>query len=425
MIFNLKKSLDVHQITGADYCLKHNYVIIGDGMGVGKTAQFLAVATTIKSAKSLIVCGKKLRRNWEREVKRFTFLRPLIVNKAEDIKKADKFDIFIISYSMLAKTKDFWPLCDLVGADEAHALKNPNTARTKQFDELLYDTAPSYCLLLTGTPIENKVPEFYNLLVLMGYNPVNTNGARVLDVHPTLNKFSTHFCYKNTFTINGRRIVKFKGFRKERKQDLKDLLKGKYYRRTKIDLGVEIREKDVFINYSQDPILQNEWDLFSQNRSKDSVAKTRSALEKSLFTVEYAEGVLEEDGGPILIFTDHLDSCAAIVAGLTARKYKVREITGKTSDDAQAEAEELFNGGKLHFLVITRAAREGLNFQAACHLIMNDYPWVPGWAEQVKKRIHRKGQTRDCLVHNIFGSYQDAHIKKINEEKQKIIEELL
>lgn len=428
MVYSLKIPLDNHQLVGADYCLKNKYVCVGDAPGIGKTAQALAVATTVKDSKTLAVVPAGLRKNWEHETKKFTYLRPLIIKSEKDIKKAKDYNVLIISYQFLSKkkAKNLFMMSDLVIADEAHALKNIKAARTKNFDNYLFDAAPSFCLLLTGTPIENRVPEFYNMLVMLGYNPNPGAPDSVLDHYPSQYKFNKHFCKSRSFEVNGRRVTKWFGLQKGRKRDLKKLLSGKYYRRTQTDTALpELRDKEVYIDYKKDPILENEWELFVENSSMTSTMKAQSALNKAPFTVDYVHELHEQGEGPVVVYTDHLDSFEALVAGFKKKKLKVDGIRGGMGIDLKDEIVQKFQAKKLDVLVITSAAREGLNLFAAAHLVFNDIPWIPGWIKQIKKRIHRMGQTRDCLVHYIYGSYQDAHIKKNVEEKQRVLEEIL
>lgn len=425
MRFSLKLELDKLQLLGVDYCLKHKYVLIGDDMGLGKTAQALAIATS-SELKSLAVVPAGLRTNWEREVKKFTFLRPKILKTEKDFKDIDfdSYDFFIISYGSLKYADKLFNMCDKIFCDEAHALKNPNAIRTKLLDDLLYKHAPTYFLALTGTPIENKVSEFFNLLVLLGYCPTNINGVRVLDTYPSLHAFNKHFCKSHRMQINGRTIIKWFGFQAGKKRSLGALLREKYYRRTVTGEGIpSLREKDVFVSYKNDHKLLEAWKEFNRDADNDSTAKAQAALKTVPFTIEYVKGLIEEVGGPIVVFTDHIESFDALMIGF--KGLKVEGIKGGMSFNKRDSTELKFQSGKLDVMVITRAAREGHNFFAACHLVKNDHPWVPGWSRQITKRIHRKGQTRPCLIHNIYGSKSSMYVKKSVDEKLKVLEDIL
>lgn len=423
MRINLKLELDSDQLKGVDYIFKNKYVLVGDAPGKGKTAQALAVASAVKG-KGLAVVPAGLRKNWYHEVKKFTYLRPLIVKSDADFRKLKDYDFYIISYNYVAKCEDLFNLCDIVICDEVHALKNYKTKRAKAFEDFLYKYKPTYYLPMTGTPIENRVTELYNQLVLLSYCPDQRNGVNVLDYYPTQYRFNSHFCKARKFKVNGRQITNWYGFHKSKKKDLRTVLKGKYYRRTALDLGVELREKDVYIDFKHDKRLQKDWDSFVKNSEMSSTAKADSAYRKTPFTVEYARNLFDEVGGPIVIFTDHLKSYENLMKEL-GKDFRVSGIVGGMNIEEKDKNNIDFQEGKLDFLVITRAAREGLNLFAASHLIFNDYPWVPGWIDQIIKRIYRKGQTKACLIHNIFGSYQDAKIRKNLEEKIKVLEEIL
>lgn len=424
MILNLKLELDRQQLQGVDYIIKHKYVLVGDAPGVGKTPQALAIATTTKG-KSLVVVPAGLRKNWEHEVKKFTYLKPKIIKSKKDLVNFKKYDVFIISYHFLKHSEDLFNVCDTVICDEAHAIKNFKTQKAKALDEFLWKYKPTYFVPMTGTPVENRVPELYNLLVLLSYNINGTNGERVLDTYATQYEFNKEFCKKKMIKVNGRQITQWYGFQKQKKGRLRKLLRGKYFRRKEvIGLNVSYRTKDVYVDFKKDPTLQKEWEQFVKHSEMTPTAKADSAYNKADFTVDYAKRLHEEIDGPMVIFTDHLKSYEYLTTTLS-KHFKVAGIVGGMDIDQKDKNNQDFQNGKLEILVITRAGREGLNLYKAQHLIFNDYPWVPGHIDQIIKRIYRKGQTKHCVIHNIFGSYQDARIRKTLDEKIKVLEEIL
>src|SRR6185312_3107294 len=58
--------------------------------------------------------------------------------------------------------------------DEAHYVKNPAAKRSRRVKELLAKT--TYAILLTGTPLENKVDEFRNLVSYLRPDLVTDDG---------------------------------------------------------------------------------------------------------------------------------------------------------------------------------------------------------------------------------------------------------
>src|SRR3954453_23030193 len=67
-------------------------------------------------------------------------------------------------------------------------------------------------------------------------------------------------------------------------------------------------------------------------------------------------------------------------------------------------SEQQFRDGDIQVLVATEAAGEGINLQC-CHILFNyDIPWNPNRLEQRMGRIHRYGQTKDCLIFNFVAT---------------------
>src|SRR5438309_2046683 len=77
-------------------------------------------------------------------------------------------------------------------------------------------------------------------------------------------------------------------------------------------------------------------------------------------------------------------------------------------------------------LVATEAAGEGINLQF-CWLMVNfDIPWNPVRLEQRMGRIHRYGQTHDCLIFNFvaMNTFEGRVLNKLLERLRVIREEL-
>ena len=93
-------------------------------------------------------------------------------------------------------------------------------------------------------------------------------------------------------------------------------------------------------------------------------------------------------------------------------------------DDAgtRLHAEQQFREGAIQVLVATEAAGEGINLQC-CHILFNyDIPWNPNRLEQRMGRIHRYGQTKDCLIFNFVATNTiEGHVlQRLLEKLQEI-----
>jgi len=120
------------------------------------------------------------------------------------------------------------------------------------------------------------------------------------------------------------------------------------------------------------------------------------------------QGIFTDPNLRLLIFTEYKDTLDYLVRKLREWKLTVGQIHGSMKPGSRDEegsrlwAERNFWELKTQVLVATEAAGEGINLQC-CHILFNyDIPWNPNRLEQRMGRIHRYGQTKDCLIFNFF-----------------------
>jgi len=223
----LVSRLYAHQLQGVEWLhgLHHSgYVggILGDDMGLGKTFQIVCFLTGLfrsDSAKRvLIVAPVSVLQTWHRELSEH--MRPHVrriqietAGRDSTKKKRQRLlsDVFnsrypavvISSYQLISNMIDDFSQgqWDYVILDEGHCIKNPSTKLTKSMHCL-----PSlHRLILTGTPVQNHLSEFWALLdwctgggvfgskrdfserfegpILAGRNPAATSHERAMAQH--------------------------------------------------------------------------------------------------------------------------------------------------------------------------------------------------------------------------------------------------
>ncbi|MBQ1023568.1 DEAD/DEAH box helicase [Micromonospora sp. C95] len=168
---HLTASLRGYQSFAARFALVQRKVIVGDEMGLGKTVEALAVLAHLHSRGSshfLVVCPAAVVTNWVREISGKSTLRPHRVHGPgrDATARAWRRDggVAVTTYETLAWWgSELRELPDLacVVVDEAHYVKNPQAQRSIRTKELV--GRAERAILLTGTPLENKVDEFRNL----------------------------------------------------------------------------------------------------------------------------------------------------------------------------------------------------------------------------------------------------------------------
>lgn len=189
----LTKWLREHQRQGVSFifeCLMGlrdfdgNGCILADDMGLGKTLQSITILWTLLNQgfdgkpsvrKAVVVCPASLVKNWASEIEKWLQGKckctPVAERDREKVVSAFagfKYDmisrILIASYEtfrMHVEQLEGVPI-DLVICDEAHRLKNDKTKTAMAINNL----PAKKRLLLSGTPIQNDLVEFYSLVSL-------------------------------------------------------------------------------------------------------------------------------------------------------------------------------------------------------------------------------------------------------------------
>jgi SNF2 family DNA or RNA helicase len=405
-----------------NFGIKNPYSIYALGMGLGKT--YCSIATAVETnSKALVICPAYLRLKWKAEIKKF------YPDKTVSMFKNDKefyplfdTDFAIISYHFIPKAESLFEWADMVIIDEAHSLKSMKAKRTEESHRLIYENSIKRLLLLTGTPILNRVYEFYSLLALCNYNPKLKN-SKFLEEFESYVDFANHFSHLTEFDIyRGNKRVKVQQWEGHRNIDeLKTYLTDCYIRFTTdevLDLP-PYQEIDVPISYEDNVELEEAFLAYTSRGEETSVAsdvKAKAALAKVPFTVDYVKNLLDQCE-QVVVYTDHVDSCIALAKGLGATA-----ITGQTSMKLRQELADRFSRGEDRVIVATIGSfSTGIDLISASNMVYNDFNWVPGQMYQSMYRIRRIGQKNRCIFHRIIGSFQDhAIIKKLTEKIETI-----
>lgn len=186
----LVKNLREHQREGVKFlyeCIMGMRSMNGQGcllcdeMGLGKTFQIIALLWTVLKQspfegdapvfkKAIIVCPVTLIRNWRREIRQWLGLDRLGVfvfddrsQRISDFTRSKVYNVMIIGYEKLRTVSNDLKRADCIDiiiADEGHRLK---TAKNKSALALkALDVSKK--ILLTGTPVQNELGEFFSMV---------------------------------------------------------------------------------------------------------------------------------------------------------------------------------------------------------------------------------------------------------------------
>ena len=168
----LKARLYPYQAEGALFAVRAGRVLIGDDMGLGKTIQAIAAAEILARhfgvTKVLVICPTSLKYQWQNEITRFSGRDKKAIRVISGGRAPRQKDYALDDFCKITNYEKLQPDLDLIAGwapelvivDEAQRVKNWNTIAARALKRI--DSA--YAIVLTGTPLENKLEELISIV---------------------------------------------------------------------------------------------------------------------------------------------------------------------------------------------------------------------------------------------------------------------
>lgn len=166
----LKRSLYPYQREGLRRFLERGRLLLADDMGLGKTVQAIAAChvlfRTQRVQRGLILVPASLKAQWLREWQQWSGVPVRVVDgspaERAAIYRGCKRGFLIMNYEQLLRDFQHIDALDpqLVVLDEAQRIKNWATKTAQVVKQL----RPAYRLVLTGTPMENRLDELASIV---------------------------------------------------------------------------------------------------------------------------------------------------------------------------------------------------------------------------------------------------------------------
>lgn len=461
------------QKAGIAYSLGKENVIIADEMGLGKTIQAIGVYNASDAKSMLVVCPAFLKKNWEREIKKWNVKGTSVAYSNGDFPNTD---IVIVNYNVMEKfsseiRKREW---DILVLDEAHYVKNYKAKRTlytlggkvtKTVEENGHSVrkdiqiTPIPCkrkIFLTGTPMLNKPVELWSLINSLDpktWNNWYSYVKRYCDAHR--GKWGWEVDGASNLDELQKKLRSSFLIRRLKKDVLSELPPK---RRQIIEIAADNglgsvlkREQSLYSKFNEN--LENLYvavEISKASENKDDYFDAVSALkggysalfsemaklrlEMGLAVVPYVVEELSsiiDSGEKVVCFTHHIEVAEKIYDGLKAVKganYDGVVVHGKKTDKQRDEAIERFQRDAFcNFFVGTRgAAGVGITLTASSNVVHAEWDWVPANISQADDRCHRIGQVNSVLVkHIVIEGSLGAYMAERVVEKQQIIDATL
>ncbi|XP_038834678.1 transcription activator BRG1 isoform X1 [Salvelinus namaycush] len=477
--------LKQYQIKGLEWLvsLYNNNLngILADEMGLGKTIQTIALITYLMENKRvngpfLIIVPLSTLSNWVYEFDKWA---PSVVKVSYKGSpqarrafipqlRSGKFNVLLTTYEYIIKDKQVlakirWKYMIV---DEGHRMKNHHCKLTQVLNT--HYLAPRR-VLLTGTPLQNKLPELWALLNFL---------------LPTIFKSCSTFeqWFNAPFAMTGEKV----DLNEEETiliiRRLHKVLRPFLLRRLKKEVEAQLPEKVEYVIKCDMSALQRvlyrhmqaKGVLLTDGSEKDKKGKggTKTLMNtimqlRKICNHPYMFQQIEES------FSEHLGFSGGIVSGLDLyrasgkfevldrilpklratnhkvllfcqmtslmtimedyfayRNFKHLRLDGTTKADDRGMLLKAFNDPASQyfiFLLSTRAGGLGLNLQSADTVVIFDSDWNPHQDLQAQDRAHRIGQQNEvrvlrlCTVNSVEEKILAAAKYKLNVD-QKVIQ---
>jgi non-specific serine/threonine protein kinase len=394
---------------------------LADDMGLGKTLQainflggiqeeIIVPAAPIGNRPHLIVLPPSLLFNWESEITRFypNMKIHFYLGAERNTTRFNDCDVVITTYGLvrrdIEKLKEI-PF-NVIIFDEAQAIKNIYADTTCAVRQL----KAYFKLVMTGTPLENHLGEYYSLIdlcipgLLGEYDPFKSQMKQ--DTSPAQN-------------ILIRRTRPFV-MRRTKEAVLKDLPP-----KTETDVYLELTERQKALYQQTVAQIRTTIDEAYQKKNHAQARiialtailklrqlclsprllthNTNDPSPKSDFLMERLHELMEANHSALVFsqFTSFLD---IVGEALTVKKIPFSRLDGKTATGKRKGLVEGFQGGKAPsvFLLSLKAGGQGLNLTKASYVFHLDPWWNPAVENQATDRAHRIGQTQKVSITRIL-----------------------
>lgn len=454
-----------HQVTNLiTFCRRLPVTLLADDVGLGKTISAGLVISELiarsRLSKILIVCPKLLGPQWHEELDT-KFNIPSKIAIGRELIKADlkETGAIITTYASARIHLDSIPhdRFQMLVLDEAHKLRNlygvespPQVA--KRFRKALEERRFRFVLMLTATPIQNRLWDLYSLIDLLtvarGHqNPFGSEGMFARKFIADNREQARHL--KKEAQDEFRSIV-YGYMSRVRRGDAKLYFPERVVQMHKVDpTPAELQLIDAIAKpiqqlnrLAQISILQAltsspdalmvQLNNMARNRT---IPQELAATVRSIVTGMPVSAKLNGLGGLIerlkrenperwrlVVFTGRVETQTTIQAFLERQGLKVGIINGMSGTRNQETlARFKKNPPDCHVIVSTEAGSEGINLQVANVLVNYDLPWNPMIVEQRIGRVQRLASEHAKVgVFNIMlrGTFEEYIVGRLMQKLQ-------
>ena len=431
----LNTTLYPYQEEGIRFAATAGRAIIADEMGLGKTIQAIGTATLLRQrglvGSVLILCPTSLKYQWKREIERFTNEKAHVI-EGNHLKRREQYnapELFkIVSYNSICNDiKIFGKLeTDMVIIDEVQRLKNWNTQIARAARKII----SHYAVILSGTPLENRLEELYSVVQLVDQFCL-----------------SPYYLFRDHYIVTDDKgaTIGYKNL-----NEIKSKLTGILIRRTKKKVRLQMparQDKNLLVPMTKEQMtihneakslvsqLLQKWERMhflsesDRNRLMLLLQQMRCVCDstyvldqKTRYDTKVDEAmniisnIVESGDEKIVVFSQWERMTRLIAEELDKRTIQFEYLHGAIPSAKRKDLVNNFTDNpNSRVFLSTDAGSTGLNLQVASVIINMELPWNPAVLEQRIARIYRIGQQRNIQVVNLVSadSFEEAMLGKL------------
>lgn len=413
-----------YQREGIRFAFRAGKSIIADEMGLGKTIQAIGTAELLKKegliSSVLVLCPTSLKYQWKREIERFTHSSVVVVEgnplQRKQLYQASEF-YKIVSYNSISNDIRLTGSLhtDLVIMDEVQRLKNWKTQISRSVRHIEAD----YAVVLSGTPLENKLEELYSIMQfvdqyclgpyyqfmehtvvtsetgkVIGYKNLNEVGERMK--HVLLRRRKRDVALQLPERMDKILFVSMTEQQKAMHDEFKSSVARLIYKWTRTRFLSEKDRKRLLLLLSQmRMVCDSTYILDQKSRYDTKIAEVMNIL----------QDVFENGDEKVVIFSQWERMTRLVAQELDKLDIRYEYLHGGIPSAKRKNLMQNFTDlPESRVFLSTDAGSTGLNLQVASILINLDLPWNPAVLEQRIARIYRIGQQRNIQVINMVAS---------------------
>lgn len=446
----IQATLRPYQVEGVQWLERlrkmHLNGILADDMGLGKTLQAIIALTQYhkknKSDPSIVICPTSLVYNWKEELNKFNpKLKVFVVDgspqqRKKALKEMDRYDIVIVSYSLLQKDVELYQdtMFSYAILDEAQHIKNRGTRNAKSVKML----KAAHRLILSGTPIENSLEELWSLFdflmpgLLSSYDRFiekyvrNTTTALGTGLEALKKKTSpfilrrmkadvisdlppvSDIVYRCHLSDTQKEL--YRSYANTAREELAKLVSREGFDKVQIHvLATLTRLKQICCH----PAL-----FAKENAEPGDSAKYDMLLEllQNLIASNHRTVIFSQYTKLLHILREDLEKMGIAFEYLDGTSKNRLAIVKRFNEDQTIPV----------FLVSLKAGGSGLNLVGADTVIHYDMWWNPAVENQATDRVHRLGQQKSVSSYKLvtLGSIEEKIIE-LQDRKKELVRQVV